>query len=144
MQALLSFGLFMCLIGCKTKRLTSTEFPNSICEVNLEELVEKIGSYHGMTIQTTGLFSVGFEESSLSPAKIVLSQDNNFKFEIKSIPGIWIDPDIQFVPFDSIHIYTHKTTGRLTTIQGIVDTTRTGHMQWYVGTITKARFVVSR
>jgi hypothetical protein len=137
-------GLVLFELGCKSTSVAVVESPVSIHEVNLEDLIQNIGNYHGKTIQTRGWFSVGFEESALYLGKVVVLQDSSFKFERDSFSGVWIEPDMHFVPVDSIESFTHKKSGRLTTIQGIIDTTRTGHMGLYAGTIMKARFVLSR
>jgi hypothetical protein len=130
------------MTSCNSTKYVPARFDDNIHVVNIENLIANIGKYHGKTVQTRGLFIYGFETSVIFPA-LAVSEAGIFSFRIKSMPGVWLEPDFRFIPMDSVENYEFKKSGRLTTVQGIVDTTQPGHLGEYVGTITQARFVSS-
>lgn len=115
-----------------------------IYEVNLEKLINRIGDYHGKTVQTSGLFFSGFETSELRPAAAVLdSNTQQFNFRIKSLPGIWVIPDLNRLNYDSLEKFiSNKNRMVLITLQGTIDSSKTGHMGCCAGAIVNARVLI--
>ena len=131
----------LCFINCSTPQFTQASQEDNIHKVDLETLIVNVKKYHGLTVQTKGLFESSFEVSSIFSATPEY-RDGKFVYKIKSWPGIWIELDLRHTPPDSIDKFCYHKSSLLATVQGTIDTTRTGHMGQYVATITNARFLV--
>ncbi|ULQ55856.1 hypothetical protein KJS94_14495 [Flavihumibacter rivuli] len=125
--------------SCRPAKTIADYSSNLIYLVNIDYLTDSISKYHGKTIQTKGFFSFGFENQSLTPAITIFdSTKNNLSVQVKSYPGLWIQFDDNFTIQNRIEQYETNKTGRLVTIQGVVDTMNTGHMGFYKAAIAKS------
>jgi hypothetical protein len=124
--------LIILAVGCKSSKIVFATVEDNVVELNPEYLIDNISKYHGKTVQTKGIFSNRFEECSLTPATPFFdSATQQFYAQPKYWPGIWVELNGRFMPFDSVNKYTFKTTCRLSVIQGKIDTSNTGHMGSY-------------
>jgi len=133
-------------VACKTINHNTTN-PVSVNDdiihlVNIYTLTDNIKKYHGLTVQTTGYFNLQFEDCSLSRPSIVF-ENNKFTFSIKDFQSLWVDFDYNPTTFKRIETLSYRTSGRLTTLQGIIDTTKTGHMGFYIATLAHAKIIES-
>ena len=131
------------LLNCSAPTIIQTTKEDNINKVNIETLIANIKKYLGLTVQTRGIYNLSFENSSIFPASPEY-YNGNFIFKIKSWPGLWVELDLKHMPPDSIERFSYRKNGLLATIQGIVDTSQTGHLGQYIATMTNARFIVEK
>lgn len=127
----------------QTLKAKTVPLDNIIYEVNLTRLIDSVGFYHGKTVQTSGLYFLGFESSVIVPAAPMFdSNTNQFTFKIKSNPGLWVEPKLNMsiaeLPEKFISTKYQKV---LITIQGVIDSSNKGHMWGSAGAILVARFI---
>lgn len=102
------------------------EVDSSISEkrISISELVINYKSYHGRYIETTGKFYYAFEEFAIYTNKNLFSNEAR---------GFWLDlnPDLNIndTSFE-------KMDGKLIRVRGVIDTTRKGHLNSYLATIS--------
>ena len=131
----------LCFASCGSPRILQATKEDSIHDVNIETLILNIKKYHGLTIQTKGVYERAFEVSGIFPAAPEVI-DGKINYKVKSIPGIWIEFDLRYTPPDSIEKFRYKKSNILLTVQGTIDTTDTGHLGQYTATIKNARILV--
>lgn len=140
---LLSFVAFSCNVFMKNVVSSSITEDNSIYVINIYKLMDSVKKYHGKTVQTTGYFSLGFEDCSLSMPKAVY-ENNKFTFTTKDLFSLWVEFDYNLVTYNRLDSLGYRLSGKLTTLQGVIDTTMTGHLGFYKCGLIKARVIVSK
>lgn len=113
---------------------------NIIYVVNIYSLADNIKRYHGLTVQTTGYFNYQFEDCSLSKPSIIL-KNNVFTFGIKDFQSLWVEFDSSPSTLERVENLRYRISGKLTTLQGIIDTTKTGHLGFYIAALVQAKIV---
>jgi hypothetical protein len=96
--------------------------------ISFENLAQNSKNYHGKYIDTKGLFGQSFEHFGLCPDTLQLSKH----------PGcFWLDlnPDLKLN-----HDDLRRMNGKVIRLKGLVDTTRKGHVNSYLATISDIYF----
>lgn len=140
---LLSLVCMACTVFKKNQSKSGSIQDNMIYQINIYTLLDSVKKYHGKTIQTTGYFSLGFEDCSLSMPKAVF-ENNKFTFKPKDFFSFWVEFEYNPVSYRLIDSLPYRISGKLTTLQGIIDTTETGHMGFYKCGLINARVIVSK
>lgn len=133
----LFLGMTLLLMGCEPKSKAKIEFKSPSFDtttketkLSLEELSTSYKSLQAQQVETEGIVWFEFENVSICPSRNSISSDEKQCF--------WLDfqEDLNFN--DSL---MRMASGKQFLIKGTIDTSQTGHLGMYLGTIKDIYFM---
>jgi hypothetical protein len=131
-----SFIIFVSILAvcsCKTSPKLTFKVSGLYTEIKptkitISKLADDYKSYQGQYVETSGIFYWGFEEFAINTDKNLLTGETK-QFWLGTDRGLNID-----------NASLDKMNGKRITIKGIIDTTKKGHLNSYLATISKIYF----
>jgi hypothetical protein len=121
------------IFSCRTNptltfKVTRLDTTINVTRISISKLADNYKKYQGQFIETTGRFYQAFEEFAIYTDKNLVTGEAK---------GFWLGTDKDLIIDNSSF---DKMNGKRVTIKGLVDTTRKGHLNSYLATISKIYF----
>ena len=124
------------ITSCHTSSRQIQRHVGPILKVGIGDLVRNVGKYNNLVIETEGIIHHGYEEIAIySPQNYLQNGDTIKSIDLSN--GIWIQSTLRYPESESFY---DSLQNKIVKVIGLFDTTKTGHLGNYRGTLVRTEF----